>query len=198
MAAFSTLLKSFLFSFSSLWMFPNVFLLHWVNSDPHFSIFFITMFPVWLWHGVLQADSIILPHPSFVSQTSSNWKVLDNGGGSIPLGTIQTCIWSNVEQLRCMTFVSANRCNHSLVQKALSSLSHTDYPSEKCLLHVNFVPENPRSINPQASTASLKSCIWAWPRLLPPNFSSPLINSLKSPAHNQGMLNFLFRFRRRS
>ena len=86
MAACSALLNSFLFSFSSHLMFPNFFLLHWVNL--HFSIFFITIVSVSLWQGVPQTDSIVLPHPSLVSQTSSNRKILDNGGGPMPLGTI--------------------------------------------------------------------------------------------------------------
>ena len=127
-----------------------------------------------LWQGVLQTNSIVLPHLSSVSQTSSNRKGLDNGDGSMPLGTIQIGTWSDVVQLKCITFVLANFCSHSLVQKALSSLSHTDCPFEKCLLHVNFVLEYPRSINPQASTVNVQivyKTLWTF---RPPNNKLPI------------------------
>ena len=99
---------------------------------------------------------------------------------------------------RWVTIEPRNFVNHELLANPWSNISQIECPSAKCLLQVNWEPTKPRSINPHSSKTSLNSCIWPWFQAAPPNFSSCLVSSLKSPPHNHGTSRLWFKVLRLS
>ena len=142
--------------------------------------------------------SIVSAHRSFDNHISSNLKLRCQGGSSRPDRQINKGQWSDEMQCKWWTSEPGNFMNHGLFAKPRSSLYQIECPSVKCLLQVKQVPTKPRSINPHSSTTSLNCCIWPWFWTAPPNFSSCLKSSLKSPTHNHGICWLWFKFRRLS
>lgn len=107
--------------------------------------------------------------------------------------TIWIGFWYDESHLKRYTFVFGNFRNQLLVAKHLSSCSYIELPFLKCLLQVYFGPSKPKSIKPHSSITSLICCIWLWDWATPPNFSSYLTISVKSPHHSHGLSGLEFK-----
>ena len=185
-AAFSASFNSFLFQLNTILTLPKQFRFHTLNFLPHLSILQMT----WSWASssslVNHTVSTISEHPQSESHIFSNLNSLENEWMSKPSKVIHNGEWSEESECKWWIFEPENFMNQSWLANPQSNLSHSECPSAKCFLHVNWSPTYLRSRNLHSFMTSLKSCIWAWLLLLPPNFSEYLMISLKSPAHSQG------------